>query len=149
METRGIARGVTVIDDFAHHPTAIATTIAGLRRRVATKRILALLDPRSNTMRMGVMQQQLAPSLADADLVFCYGPRSGPQALRWDPRAAMAALGDRLQVFESIEELVGAVAAQARSGDFVLAMSNGSFGGVHEKLLQALQKGTSPAGGAS
>lgn len=141
METRGTVRGVSVIDDFAHHPTAIATTVAGLRRRVGDRRILALLDPRSNTMRMGVMQEQLAPSLQAADLVFCYGPRSGPHALNWDPRIAMRALGDRLQVFATIEELVDAVAAQARAGDCVLAMSNGSFGGVHEKLLQALRAG--------
>jgi len=139
LEQRGVVRGVSVYDDFAHHPTAIATTIAGLRRRVGTARILALLEPRSNTMRLGSMQALIPGSLAQADLVYCYAPRQGPHALGWDARATLAPLGERARVYDDIAALVAAVAAQAQAGDHVLAMSNGSFGGIHEKLLAALQ----------
>ena len=138
LENRGSAGGVTVYDDFAHHPTAIATTIAGLRRRVGSGRILALLEPRSNTMKLGAMQELIVASLADADLVFCHGPRSGPNALGWDPRVTLQSLGDRAQVFDSVDALAAAVLAAARAGDSVLAMSNGSFGGVHERILAGL-----------
>jgi UDP-N-acetylmuramate: L-alanyl-gamma-D-glutamyl-meso-diaminopimelate ligase len=138
LENRGCVYGVTVYDDFAHHPTAIATTLAGLRRRVGTGRILALLEPRSNTMKLGAMQALVAGSLEDADLVFCHGPRGGPNALGWDPRSALQVLGERAQVFESVDDLVEAVLAVARSGDSVIAMSNGSFGGVHERILAGL-----------
>jgi UDP-N-acetylmuramate: L-alanyl-gamma-D-glutamyl-meso-diaminopimelate ligase len=140
LEIRGTAHGITVYDDFAHHPTAIAATLAGLRRRVGKARILALLEPRSNTMRLGVMQAKIADSLRDADRVFCFGPRSGPHALGWDPRAALQSLGERAQVFEGVDPLVESVLAAARPGDHVVAMSNGSFGGVHEKLLAALRR---------
>lgn len=138
LENRGTVAGVTVYDDFAHHPTAIATTLAGLRRRVGTGRILALLEPRSNTMKLGAMQAQIAPSLADADLVFCHAPRSGPNALGWDARAALRSLGERAQVFDNVDALAAAVLAAARPGDSVLAMSNGGFGGIHERLLAGL-----------
>jgi UDP-N-acetylmuramate: L-alanyl-gamma-D-glutamyl-meso-diaminopimelate ligase len=138
LENRGTMGGVTVYDDFAHHPTAIATTIAGLRRRVGAGRILALLEPRSNTMKQGAMQALICDSLAHADLVFCHGPRSGANALGWDPRLTLQPLGDRAQVFENIDALVAAVLAAARPGDSVLAMSNGSFGGVHERILAGL-----------
>ena len=138
LENRGTVAGVTVYDDFAHHPTAIATTVAGLRRRVGTGRILALLEPRSNTMKLGAMQAQIAPSLVDADLVFCHAPRSGPNALGWDARVALQPLGARAQVFEDVEALAAAVLAAARPGDSVLAMSNGSFGGIHERILAGL-----------
>ena len=138
LENRGTAGGVTVYDDFAHHPTAIATTIAGLRRRVGEGRILALLEPRSNTMKLGAMQAQISGSLVQADLVFCHAPRSGPNALGWDPRETLRPLGDRAQVFDNIDGLVAAVLAAARPGDNVLAMSNGSFGGVHERILAGL-----------
>jgi UDP-N-acetylmuramate: L-alanyl-gamma-D-glutamyl-meso-diaminopimelate ligase len=149
LEDRGSAGGVTVFDDFAHHPTAIAATLAGLRRRVGPRRILALLEPRSNTMRLGVMQAQLAPSLAAADLVFCYAPREGQHALGWDAAAALAPLGGRARVCAGIDELVAAVAAAARPGDLVLAMSNGGFGGVHEKVLAALRAGAAAGGPAA
>ncbi len=139
LEVRGCVGGVTVVDDFAHHPTAIAATLAGLRRRVGAARILALFEPRSNTMRLGTMQRQLAGSLRDADLVFCHGPRSGAQALGWDPRAALQDLGGRAQVFDEVDDLVAAVVASARPSDCIVAMSNGSFGGVHAKLLAALE----------
>ena len=138
LENRGCIDGVTVYDDFAHHPTAIATTLAGLRRRVGGGRILALLEPRSNTMKLGAMQALIAGSLQEADLVFCHAPRSGPNALGWDPRVALQPLGARVQVFEAVDALADAVLAVARPGDSVLAMSNGSFGGVHERILAGL-----------
>ncbi len=133
LETRGEAGGVTVYDDFAHHPTALATTLAGLRRKVGSARILAVFEPRSNTMKLGTMKAQLPASLADADLAFCY---SG--GLDWDAAATLAPLGAKAQVHADLAALVAAIAAQARPGDHVLVMSNGGFGGVHEKLLAAL-----------
>lgn len=146
LEVRGVVRGVTVYDDFAHHPTAMHSTLAGLRRRVGTSRILALFEPRSNTMRLGAMQERLASSLREADLVYCYGPRSGAHALGWDPRSALQPLGPKARVFEQLDELVVSIASSARAGDHVVAMSNGSFGGVHEKLLAALEEVPLPAG---
>jgi UDP-N-acetylmuramate: L-alanyl-gamma-D-glutamyl-meso-diaminopimelate ligase len=133
METRGIAQGVTVYDDFAHHPTAIATTIAGLRGKVGGQRLFAVLEPRSNTMKLGAVKAQLAGSLADADRVFCYASNLG-----WDVAAALASLGDKAMVTDNLEALIAAVVGVARAGDHVLVMSNGGFGGVHEKLLAAL-----------
>ncbi|WJF89887.1 UDP-N-acetylmuramate:L-alanyl-gamma-D-glutamyl-meso-diaminopimelate ligase [Paraburkholderia bonniea] len=140
MEIRGSVDGVTVYDDFAHHPSAIATTIAGLRTRVGRERtrILAVLEPRSNTMKLGVMKAQLPASLADADKVFGYGASAGRDALGWDLAQALAALGDKAQAFHQLDELVHAVVAQAQPGDQILVMSNGGFGGVHQKLLDAL-----------
>lgn len=133
MEIRGTVREVTVYDDFAHHPTAIATTLAGLRRKVGRARIIAVIEPRSNTMKLGVMKQALPGSLADADLVFCY---SG--ALGWDAAAALAPLGNKAAVHDDLGRMVAAIAAAARAGDQVLVMSNGGFGGIHDKLLQRL-----------
>ncbi|MDP3842403.1 MAG: UDP-N-acetylmuramate:L-alanyl-gamma-D-glutamyl-meso-diaminopimelate ligase [Oxalobacteraceae bacterium] len=135
MEVRGTAGGVTVIDDFAHHPTAIATTLAGLRKRVGTARILAVLEPRSNTMKLGRMKEALAASLAGADLVFGFGAQD---VLGWDLAAALAPLGGMARTFSSLEALVPAVAAAAQGGDQILVMSNGAFGGVHQKILDAL-----------
>ena len=140
MEVRGSVDGVTVYDDFAHHPTAIDTTVAGLRARVGrdNTRILAVLEPRSNTMKLGVMKAQLPASLADADLVFGYGAPGGRDALGWDLGAALAPLGGKAQAFDNLDALVKAVVRAARPGDQVLVMSNGGFGGVHQKLLDAL-----------
>ena len=140
MEVRGSVDGVTVYDDFAHHPTAIGTTVAGLRTRVGRERtrILAVLEPRSNTMKLGVMKAQLPASLADADLVFGYGAPTGRDALGWNLGEALAPLGDRAQAFDNLDALVKAVVASAQPGDQVLVMSNGGFGGVHQKLLEAL-----------
>jgi UDP-N-acetylmuramate: L-alanyl-gamma-D-glutamyl-meso-diaminopimelate ligase len=135
---RGVAGGVTVYDDFAHHPTAIETTLAGLRRRVGDARILAVLEPRSNTMKLGTMNARLPASLQSADLVFCYGARSGRNALGWDPAQALAPLGGRARGFDDLDALVRAVQSTARPGDHVLVMSNGSFGDVHAKILAAL-----------
>ncbi|CAG0927281.1 MAG: UDP-N-acetylmuramate--L-alanyl-gamma-D-glutamyl-meso-2,6-diaminoheptandioate ligase [Rhodocyclaceae bacterium] len=134
LEVRGEARGVTVYDDFAHHPTAIAATLDGLRRRLDGGRILAVLEPRSNTMKLGVMKARLPGSLEGADLSFCYAANLG-----WDAAAALAPLGGRASAFEDLDALVAAVAAAARPGDRVLVMSNGGFGGVHEKILAALR----------
>jgi UDP-N-acetylmuramate: L-alanyl-gamma-D-glutamyl-meso-diaminopimelate ligase len=140
MEVRGSVDGVTVYDDFAHHPTAIETTIAGLRTRIGEQhaRILAVLEPRSNTMKLGVMKAQLPISLADADQVFGYGALTGRDALGWDLAAALAPLGAKAQAFDDLDALVAAVTAAARPGDHILVMSNGGFGGVHQKLLDAL-----------
>ena len=134
MEVRGTACGITVYDDFAHHPTAIRTTVDGLRRQIGkAARILAVFEPRSNTMKLGTMKAQLPWSLEDADLAFCH---SG--GLGWDAREALAPMGARAQVADSIQALVQQVTAAARSGDHILCMSNGGFGGVHQKLLDAL-----------
>jgi UDP-N-acetylmuramate: L-alanyl-gamma-D-glutamyl-meso-diaminopimelate ligase len=134
MEVRGTVNGITVYDDFAHHPTAIDTTVAGLRRKVGRARILAVLEPRSNTMKLGVMKDALPGSLKDADLTFCYAGNLG-----WDARGALAPLGDKAVVKDDLNELVEAIAAAAKSGDQVLVMSNGGFGGIHEKLLKRLR----------
>jgi UDP-N-acetylmuramate: L-alanyl-gamma-D-glutamyl-meso-diaminopimelate ligase len=134
MEVRGVANGITVYDDFAHHPTAIATTVGGLRRKVGDARILAVLEPRSNTMKLGVMKDALPGSLRDADLVFCYAGNLG-----WDASGALAPLGSKAAVEEDLNTLIGKIAAAARPGDHILVMSNGGFGGIHEKLLKRLQ----------
>ncbi|MDP1705927.1 MAG: UDP-N-acetylmuramate:L-alanyl-gamma-D-glutamyl-meso-diaminopimelate ligase, partial [Sulfurimicrobium sp.] len=133
MEVRGVVNRITVYDDFAHHPTAIETTLAGLRQKVGGARILAVLEPRSNTMKLGVMKDALPDSLKDADQVFCYGANLG-----WDAAAALAPLRDKAAAFDDLNALVAAVAGAARPGDHVLVMSNGGFGGVHGKLLAAL-----------
>lgn len=133
MELRGIEQGISVYDDFAHHPTAITTTVAGLRAKVGKARILAVLEPRSNTMKLGVMKQALPASLIDADLVFCYGANLG-----WDASEALAPMGSKAKVFDNMDTLVAAIASEAKSGDQILVMSNGGFGGIHQKLLTQL-----------
>ena len=139
LELRGTVGGVRVYDDFAHHPTAIATTLAGLRRRMHGEgdagRILAVLEPRSNTMKLGVMKAQLPSSLSAADRVFCYGANLG-----WDAAEALAPLGQVATVEENFERLVAQIAAEARPGDAILVMSNGGFGGLHGRLLTALER---------
>jgi UDP-N-acetylmuramate: L-alanyl-gamma-D-glutamyl-meso-diaminopimelate ligase len=133
LELRGQAGGVNVYDDFAHHPTAIRTTINGLRRRVGDARILAVFEPRSNTMKLGSMKAQLPWALEEADLVFCHAG-----ALGWDPRESLAPMGDAAKVYDSIDALVAGIKVHARPGDHVLCMSNGGFGGIHAKLLATL-----------
>lgn len=133
MEVRGVANGITVYDDFAHHPTAIDTTVAGLRRKVGNARILAVLEPRSNTMKLGVMKEALPGSLKDADLVFCYAGNLG-----WDAHGALAPLGNKAVVEEDLGALIEKITAAAKPGDHILVMSNGGFGGIHEKLLKQL-----------
>ncbi|HZV55668.1 MAG TPA: UDP-N-acetylmuramate:L-alanyl-gamma-D-glutamyl-meso-diaminopimelate ligase, partial [Rhodocyclaceae bacterium] len=129
LEVRGTVRGATVYDDFAHHPTAIAATIEGLRSRVGKARILAVLEPRSNTMKLGTMKAQLPGSLADADRVFCYAASLG-----WDAAEVLAPMGAKANVLDDLPALVSAIAAETRDGDHVLVMSNGGFGGIHQKL---------------
>ena len=136
MQLRGEVRGVRVYDDFAHHPTAIATTVDGLRRRVGRARILAVLELRSNTMRMGVHNDLIAPALAAADEVFIFTPPD----LGWDTAPLIRELGARGHAVAGIEAMVAALAAQAVAGDNVLVMSNGGFGGLHGKLLTALRE---------
>ena len=133
MEVRGEIGGITVYDDFAHHPTAIETTLAGLRARVGKARILAVLEPRSNTMRLGVHRDSLGPALGEADAVLLYQPAG----LDWDLGHVTASL-DTARVFDDVERLAAHIADEARAGDQVLIMSNGAFGGLHEKLLHLL-----------
>ena len=134
LELLGEVNGITVYDDFAHHPTAIRTTVDGLRRRISPdQRIIAVFEPRSNTMKLGTMKALLPWSLEEADLSFCH---SG--GLGWDAAEALAPMGDRAVVIDNIEALVSKVAKVARPGDQILCMSNGGFGGIHDKLLKAL-----------
>ena len=136
MELRGTAAGVSVYDDFAHHPTAIATTIDGLRRRVgAQARLIAVLEPRSSTMRLGVHKDTLAGSFAEADAVWLLAPPD----LGWDVSQVSGALGTRGRTAASVEVLLAGLLTAVRAGDHVLIMSNGGFGGLHDKLLAALR----------
>ncbi len=145
MEVRGVVDGVTVYDDFAHHPTAIAATLQGLRAAVGGARIIAVLEPRSNTMRLGVHRQELAGALAAADRVWFLEPPS----LGWDLPAAVSGLPDA-RFAAGVESLVRGIASGAAPGDHILVMSNGGFGGLHEKLLVALRsKAAETAGSAS
>lgn len=134
MELRGTVAGVTVYDDFAHHPTAIAVTIGALRARVGSARILAVLEPRSNTMRLGVHKETLATSMAEADRVFLYQPRD----LGWNLEQVVTELAGRGEAHANIDTLVNAIVTIARPGDHVLVMSNGGFGGIHTQLLATL-----------
>lgn len=133
MEVKGAVNGVTVYDDFAHHPTAIATTLEGLRRKVGGARILAVLEPRSNTMKLGTMKDALPGSLELADRVFC-----SAAGLSWNPGEALQVMGAKAQTFGDFDALIDAIAAEAKPGDHVLVMSNGGFGGIHQKLLDRL-----------
>jgi UDP-N-acetylmuramate: L-alanyl-gamma-D-glutamyl-meso-diaminopimelate ligase len=135
LELRGTVGGVSVYDDFAHHPTAIAATLEALRRRIGRARILAVLEPRSNTMKLGTMKDRLARSLEAADLVFCYAANLG-----WNAAAALAPLGQRAHIEAELPSLTEAIARTAQPGDTVLIMSNGGFGGLHEKLLARLSR---------
>ncbi len=134
LEIRGQVGGVTVYDDFAHHPTAIAATLDGLRRRHEGGRLLAVLEPRSNTMRLGVHQDTLAASLEAADAVWLFQP----QDLAWDLRDIAQTLRAPVEVSDDLDALVASVSARARPGDSLIVMSNGGFGGIHDKLLAAL-----------
>jgi UDP-N-acetylmuramate: L-alanyl-gamma-D-glutamyl-meso-diaminopimelate ligase len=137
MELRGEVGGVRVYDDFAHHPTAIRTTVDGLRRKLGPDggRILAVFEPRSNTMKLGAMKAQLPWSLEHADLAFCH---SG--GLGWDAAEALAPMGARAQVADTIDGVIAQVLAAVRRGDHVVCMSNGGFGGIHGRLLEALRQ---------
>ncbi len=135
LEIRGVVDGVTVYDDFAHHPTAIEATIGALRARIGAARLIAVLEPRSNTMRMGLLKDALPAALAAADHVYCYSANLG-----WDTGAVLGALGDRLTTGDELPELIDAIARGSRSGDHVLIMSNGGFGGIHDRLLARLRE---------
>jgi UDP-N-acetylmuramate: L-alanyl-gamma-D-glutamyl-meso-diaminopimelate ligase len=135
MELRGEVGGIRVYDDFAHHPTAIATTIDGLRRSIGRSRMVAVLEARSNTMKMGVHKDTLAPSLRGADEVLLYAPAD----LGWDADAVVQALGSNAQTAPSIDALIAKLTVMLRDGDHVLIMSNGGFGGLHGRLLEVLK----------
>ena len=137
LEVKGEVAGITVIDDFAHHPTAIHETIAALRGKVDDgRRILAVLEPRSNTMKLGTMKERLAASLADADKVFCWAG----EAVHWDTHEALLALGDKAKTYRrDMAPMVADIASEAKAGDVILCMSNGSFGGIHGRILDALK----------
>jgi UDP-N-acetylmuramate: L-alanyl-gamma-D-glutamyl-meso-diaminopimelate ligase len=133
LELRGESGGVKVYDDFAHHPTAMRTTVNGLRRKVGPSRILAAFEPRSNTMKLGTMKAQLPWALEECDLAFCH---SG--GLGWDAREALSPMGAQALVCDTVDAMVAAIVKAAQPGDHVLCMSNGGFGGIHGKLLAAL-----------
>jgi UDP-N-acetylmuramate: L-alanyl-gamma-D-glutamyl-meso-diaminopimelate ligase len=133
MEVRGVVNDITIYDDFAHHPTAIEATLAGLCARVGAGRIVAVLEPRSNTMKLGVMKERLAPSLARADRVFCYSA-----GVQWDAAHVLAPLGAKAETHADFEVLLARVADSLAPGDHVIIMSNGGFNGIHEKLLARL-----------
>lgn len=134
MEIKGVVNNITVYDDFAHHPTAIDTTVAGLRDKVGAARIIAVLEPRSNTMKLGTMKAALPESLRQADVVFCYAG-----GVDWDVADALAPLGDKLRVGKDFDAFVADIAQTAQSGDHILIMSNGGFGGIHDKVLAKLK----------
>ena len=134
MELKGTVNGVAVYDDFAHHPTAIATVLDGIKRSKQSGRIIAVLEPRSNTMKIGTLKEQIAPSLALADKVFCYAG-----GIDWNVQAALQPLGDKAQVFENFEEMLHTIIQNAQSGDDIVVMSNGGFQGIHGKLLDLLK----------
>jgi UDP-N-acetylmuramate: L-alanyl-gamma-D-glutamyl-meso-diaminopimelate ligase len=135
MEIRGVVDQVTVYDDFAHHPTAIATTLSGLRARVGSARIIAVFEPRSNTMKLGVHREQIAPAFALADRIWFLNPPD----LGWDLPSAVSVLGPRASFAANVDALVKGLAGDSRPGDHILVMSNGGFGGLHDKLLAALR----------
>lgn len=133
MENKGEIGGITVYDDFAHHPTAIHATLAGLRKRVGDKRIFAVLEPRTNTMKLGTMRAALPGSLALADVVFVYSKNLG-----WDVAKCLEPIGTKTGVFEDLDAMVTAIVVMSKPGDQILVMSNGAFGGVHGKILAKL-----------
>ncbi len=133
MEYIGEKNGITIYDDFAHHPAAISTTIAGLRAKVGKARIIAVLEPRSNTMKLGTMKDALPQSLKDADQVFCYGEK-----LSWNAEEALAPIKSKSIVGNDMKNFVEAILKEVKSGDYILVMSNGSFNGIHKTLLKGL-----------
>jgi UDP-N-acetylmuramate: L-alanyl-gamma-D-glutamyl-meso-diaminopimelate ligase len=134
MELYGTVNGIAVYDDFAHHPTAIRTSLDGLRAHLTGGRILAILEPRSNTMRLGAHGEQLAPALDNADQVYIYTPAG----LSWDIAATLSSLKERLNTRNQVAAIIQDVVSAARPGDCILIMSNGGFEGIHQRLLDAL-----------
>ncbi|MDH5179357.1 MAG: UDP-N-acetylmuramate:L-alanyl-gamma-D-glutamyl-meso-diaminopimelate ligase, partial [Gammaproteobacteria bacterium] len=135
MEQRGKVNNIVVYDDFAHHPTAIKLTVGGLRKQVGKARILAVLEPRSNTMRMGVHADTLAPSLDEADRVYLYQPRD----VEGQVDKVVSARPDTATLYDNVQHLIDAVINESRPGDHILVMSNGGFENIHNRLLAALQ----------
>lgn len=138
MELRGTINDIAVYDDFAHHPTAIATTLDGFRRQYPQQRILAVLEPRSNTMKLGSMSARLPEALKAADYVFCYSEQSGKHALEWDAASVLAPLGQKANSFTNFDALLNAITDEARPGDAIIVMSNGGFQNIHKRLLENL-----------
>jgi len=136
MELRGEVNGVKVYDDFAHHPTAIETTLKGLRANVSDKKIIAILEPRSNTMQLGIHKQTLAKSLAEADQVVLFQPES----VDWNMNDVIDSLGVKASLYSDIDQLIESIMQDVQSGDHIVVMSNGGFGGIHEKLLHELKE---------
>lgn len=135
MEVRGVINDITVYDDFAHHPTAIRATLQGLRDKINGARIVAVLEFRSNTMKMGIWKDSLANSLTAADVVFCYATN-----LDWNVKEALDSIGGRAAIHDNLEQLIAAIATVVHPGDHILIMSNGGFGGINEKLLKAMSR---------
>ena len=136
MEKIDDRHGIALYDDFAHHPTAIASTLEGLRKTLGSQeRIIAVFEPRSNTMKLGVMAEQLPAALQQADAVFAYNHQLG-----WNVGAALTPLGDKARVFDQIVPLVDAIAELAQPGDHIVCMSNGSFDGIHRRLQEAIAR---------
>ena len=133
MEKLGSINGITIYDDFAHHPTAIRTTINGLRTHIGKERIIAVLEPRSNTMKMGIWQNSLADSLLEADQVFCF-----TRDTQW-AKTALDNISEKAGCYDDLGQLIKDITLNTKSGDHILVMSNGSFGGIHEKILSALR----------
>lgn len=138
MELRATINDIAVYDDFAHHPTAIATVLEGLRHQVGNERIIAVLEPRSNTMKLGTMSAKLPEALRLADHVFCYNETQGKHSINWQPEQVFADMAQPTVIARDLELLVAAVTDVAQAGDHILIMSNGGFGGFHDKLIQAL-----------
>lgn len=138
MELRGTVNNINVYDDFAHHPSAIELTLQGIRKQVANQRIIAVIEPRSNTMKLGTMAAKLPHALEQADLTYCFGQKTGKHALGWDANKVLAPLGDKASAWHNLDAMVDAIVSSARPNDTIVIMSNGSFGGVHEKILNKL-----------
>ncbi|HEX2245402.1 MAG TPA: UDP-N-acetylmuramate:L-alanyl-gamma-D-glutamyl-meso-diaminopimelate ligase, partial [Gammaproteobacteria bacterium] len=136
LEPIGLVDGITVYDDFAHHPTAIHVTLEALRQYLGPARIIALFEPRSNTLRLGAHREELASAFTPADLALLYSPPD----LGWDLLRYTASLGEKRRVFKALDALIDHVVAISRSGDHILIMSNGEFGGIHHRIVRALQQ---------
>lgn len=140
MELKGTVNHIAVYDDFAHHPTAIATTLEGVRQQYPNRRILAVLDPHSNTMKLGTMAQRLPEAVRTADMVFCYHETQGKHKLQWSPDEIFSDFAKPFFAATDVDQLATMVASHSRQNDLIIVMSNGGFGGFHAKLLQTLEQ---------
>lgn len=155
LEKLAEINNIHIYDDFAHHPTAIRATIQALKQHLYTSqhttheptpppRILAVLEPRSNTMKLGAVKAELADSLKQADAIYCFAPQNGKHALGWNPALALAELGSKAQCFDHLDPLLESVVQLAQPGDHILIMSNGSFGGIHQRIIQGITERAKP-----